>query len=1280
MVTFYSYQGGTGRTMALANVAWILAANGKRVLVADWNLDSPGLHRYFRPFIDPGALASAGGVVELVRRYEQATMQDVERPDDWHRDLARVSRHAFTIDWPHFPGGGGIDFLSAGTQDQNYARSIFERDWDEFYERFGGGQLFDALRGDMKAHYDYALLDSRTGWSDVAGICTVQLPDVLIDCFTFSEQGIGGAATVAANVRLLKGRRPVRVLPVPMRVDLAEKSRVEAGRFAARLRFGDLPDGLTPAERDTYWAAVEVPYQSFYAYEETLATFGDRPGARTSMLAAYETLTGYLTGGEVTGLPPLAEPLRLQTAARFVRATVRQEDTVALRYAVADRLWAEWIARVLQTAGVEVNLVTEGAGTDGRPMPPGRPLIVVSPANADQEQSRVLVDADLRPPLEVYVADVRRLRGQPAADSLFLAGQPEEVAVSRLLQLVGHPGDDFDRTRIGLRYPGRATQVFGAPLRNVQFSGREDELIALRDSLANTVRPAVSSGAAPVALLGMGGIGKTQLAMEYAHRFRNAYDVVWCITADPVPFIDTQLADLGRELGLTGIGSVDEQARTVLSALARGETAPRWLVVLDGAEDVAAVSRFLPSGPGGHVIITSRDGGWAERAETIELDVFSRRESVAHLRRRVPTMAPDVAGRLAEAVDDLPVALTVAGAWLAETGKPVAEYLSHLSEHGLAVLPPIWDRSLQVLEERSTAAYRLLQLCSVLAPEVALELVYGDRMAELLLAFDPLVSETMYRGALVQHLRRLALLTLDLHGGQIRVHKMLQHVVRQRMTPADRARTRREAHLVLAAARPAGEVDDPSNWRRFGRIWPHLEVARVGESGVEAVRRLIIDRVRYLWQCGALADGRRAGEDYVRRWELRRDTLVDPDERAVLDRQLLQLRFNLANILRDLADFDTSRPMDEAVLAEQRALLGGEHPHTLSTAGGLAADLRAQGRYQDAHRLAEQTGTAWVETFGKEHPGTLRALADLGVSLRLAGDFRAARDRDSETFERAGLVLGRSHSLTLATGGNLGRDLRDAGEYESSRTLLRDILQRHREAFGENSPATFAAMTNLAVSERAAGRAHEAAEHLELAYENLNQMLGPDAAATLMCRLSRAVSLLSSAEPASAEAELAELERRYADRFGSRHPYTLLCLHDRAAVARATGDLGTARELARRAADEFQVVLGLEHPYTMAAWTNLAVFAAEWGAVPQAYELLQPVAERAARVLGPDHPDAIRAEANVTLIRRDLLGPSPDEEQEVLQRLVRALGPAHPAVEAMRERRYLHRTLDPQPF
>ncbi|GIM94984.1 FxSxx-COOH system tetratricopeptide repeat protein [Paractinoplanes toevensis] len=1281
VVTFYSYKGGTGRTMALANVAWILAANGKRVLVADWDLDSPGLHRFFRPFIDPGALASSGGVVELVRRYEQATMQNVERPGDWHRDFARVSRHAFSIDWPHFPAGGVIDFLAAGNQDQNYARSIYERDWDEFYERYGGGQLFDALRDDMKAHYDYALIDSRTGWSDVAGICTVHMPDVLIDCFTFSEQGIDGAATVAANVTRLTGRRPIRILPVPMRVDLAEKKRADAGRLVARQRFTSLPAGMNPSERDAYWATVEVPYQPFYAYEETLATFGDRPGSRTSMLAAYETLTDYLTGGEVTGLPLMDESLRERTAARFVRAAVLPETTVALRHAPDDRLWAEWIARVLETAGVTVNLVTSGLDADSGAIPDGRLLTVISPANAEREEARVPRErTDPRAPLVVYVADVRPLRGQSDADSAFLVGQPEEIAITRLLKLVGHPVDNFDRGRVGLRYPGRATLLFNAPIRNVQFTGREDDLIELRSRLETTSSPVVLSGASPVALQGMGGIGKTQVAMEYAHRFRNAYDFVWWINSDPVTFIDTQLSELGRELGLPGGGSIVEQARAVLSALARGESLRRWLVILDNAEDVETVTRFLPRGPGGHVIITSRDAGWAERAESIQVDVFDRRESIAHLRRRVPAMRPDDAGRLADALGDLPIAVAAAGAWLADTGKPVAEYLGHLDEYGPSDLQPIWDLSLQRLKERSAAAYRLLQLCSVLAPEVALDLVYSDRMAELLRPLDPMVTETMYRGALVQQINRLALLKVDVSGGQIRVHRIVQHVVRQQMTSQQRDEARREVHLVLAAARPSGEVDDPGNWRRFQMIWPHLEVARVHQSLEEPVRRLIIDRLRYIWFAGGFNDGRRVGEDYVRRWEQLRETVTDPEARSVLSRQLLQLRFNLANIVRDQAEFETSREMDEAILTEQRRLLGDHHPHTLITAGGLGGDLRALGRYAEARKLDEETTAAWVEYFGEDHQRSLLALNNLAASLRFVGDFRAARDRSRQVFTRAGMILGPQHSVTLLAGGSLGRDLREAGEYEESVTLLRDILGRCRQAYGEEAPRTLNALTNLAVSERSAGRAQDAAQHLETAYETLNQVLGPFQPETLTCRLSRAVNLLAVGEAASAEAELLQMQRRYTERFGEEHPYTVSCLNNRAAVARARGDLTSARELALRAADSFEIVLGPEHPYTLAARMNQAIFMAEWGAVPQAHELLLPISARADQVIGPEHPDAVRCAANLVLMRRDLHGASPDEENEVLQRLIRALGVGHPAAEAMRERRYLHRTLDPHPY
>ena len=1281
VVTFYSYKGGTGRTMALANVAWILAANGKRVLVADWDLESPGLHRFFRPFIDPLAYDTAGGIVELVRRYEQATMVDAPRPEDWHREFASADRHAFTLSWRHFPSGGRLDFLPAGNQNQDYARSVYERDWDEFYTRYGGGQLFDALREDMKAKYDYALLDSRTGWSDVAGICTVHMPDILVDCFTFSEQGIDGAATVAAGVARQKGRRPIRILPVPMRVDLAEKKRADAGRLAARQRFTGLPSGMTPAEREAYWSTVEVPYQPFYAYEETLATFGDRPGSRTSMLAAYETLVGYLTDGEVQSLPPMEESLRESTAARFVRPTVLPETAIALRYAPDDRLWAEWISRVLRSVGVAVNPAPTGLDADSAPMPDGRPLTIVSPANVDAEEARVPRDrGDARTPLVVYVADVRPLRGQTEADSAFLVGQTEEVAASRLLQLLGHQMSTFDRERIGLRFPGRATLLFNAPIRNVQFTGREDDLDDLRTRLQTSASPVVLSGASPVALQGMGGIGKTQVAMEYAHRFRNAYDFVWWINSDPVTFVDTQLAELGRELGLTGGGTIADQARAALSALNRGTALPRWLMIFDNAEDIDAVTRFLPTGPGGHVVITSRDAQWSDRAETIQVDVFDRRESIAHLRRRVPTMRPDEAARLGEALGDLPIAVAAAGAWLADTGTPVSEYLTHLEQFVPDNLEPVWDLSLRRLAERSPAAYRLLQLCSVLAPEVALDLVYGDRMASLLEPLDPLVSETMYRGRLVQDINRLALLKLDVGTGTIRVHRIIQSVVRQRMTDEERDEARRQAHLVLAAARPSGEVDDPANWPRFQKIWPHLEVSRAWESHEEAVRRLVIDRLRYLWTSGGLADGQRAGEESVRRWSLLSDSTDDPAERLVLDRQSLQLRYNLANILCDRADFEQALRIDEEVVAAQRDLLGEHHPHTLITAGSLGRDLRALGRYADARKLDEQTVAAWVEYFGDDYPRTLNAQNNLATSLRMAGEIRAARDRSRQVYDRAMLIVGRTHTLTLTAGINFGRDLREAGEYDESITLLRDILARHRAVLGDSAPRTYGAMTNLAVSERSAGRSGEAAERLEIAYENLNQLLGPEAPETLFCRMSRAVNLLAIGEPRSAGNELVEVERHYRARFGEHHPYTVACVSNRAAVVRAMGDAAGARDLAAQSATEFDRTVGSDHPYTLAARMNQAIFMVEAGAVREGYELLEPLAERTSRVLGEDHPDAARCVANLVLMRRSLYGAAPEEHQEALRRLTAALGPTHPAVEALRERRYLHRTLDPHPF
>src|SRR4051812_7537453 len=149
VVTFYSYKGGTGRSMALANVAWILAANGKKVLVADWDLESPGLHRFFEPFLKAEAIETTSGVIDMIRTYEWETTRPVDRSSDWHKQFARTNQYAFSLDWDHFPKGGQLDFLSAGRQNKDYAAILPKTNWDDFYER-GGGAFLDALGADMR--------------------------------------------------------------------------------------------------------------------------------------------------------------------------------------------------------------------------------------------------------------------------------------------------------------------------------------------------------------------------------------------------------------------------------------------------------------------------------------------------------------------------------------------------------------------------------------------------------------------------------------------------------------------------------------------------------------------------------------------------------------------------------------------------------------------------------------------------------------------------------------------------------------------------------------------------------------------------------------------------------------------------------------------------------------------------------------------------------------------------------------------------------------------------
>jgi tetratricopeptide (TPR) repeat protein len=1274
VVTFYSFTGGSGRTMALANTAWILAANGKRVLVVDWDLESPGLYRFFHPFLDGPALDTGGGVIDLVRQFElaagddqqrlAAAGDDEERPEAWYAGLADLSTCAFPLRWRHFPDGGGIDYVSAGRQDDAYASSLGAMDWDAFYTK-GGGRFFDALRRHMAADYDYALIDSQTGLSDIAQICTTRLPDVVVDCFTLSDKGIEGAARAATAVRGM--RRPVRVLPVPMRVDLTEPERVEAGRSAARQRFSGLPAGLSDEERDAYWRHVQVPYQSTYAYEEMLATFTDLPGQLGSLLASYEQLTWYLTEGEVRSLPALEESLRYRTAGRFFRRTSAREGRVLLRYEREDLVWAEWITEILTSVGV---IVHDGSAQNTAT---ARELLIISTGRSAREAARRPTDpSTARAPLGVYVDDVYPVPAFAERNSAVLHGCTEEDAVDRLLRLVGHT--ETAQAGGALRYPGLPPAVFNVPPRGRHFTGREGILAALHQRL----RPADEAAprqCTPVALQGLGGVGKTQLAIEHAHRLKGAYDVVWWIACDQETSVETGILELGAALGITWSATGPDGSRAVLGALRRGEPHRHWLIVFDDAAGYDQVSPFLPQGAG-EVIITSRNQSWGDRVVPMPVDVFERPESVAHLRKRVDGLRKGDAASVAEVLGDLPIAVAAAGTWLVGTGTPVADFLRRVERDGPSMLAveAIWDLSLKRLRQQSIGAYRLLQLFSVLAPKIALALIYSDEMASALRPYDRSVADRYVRGSLVQEINRLALLKLDLAGGQIHVHRLLQRVVRERMTPEELREARHQVHLVLSRLSVNQDVDDPETWPRFRMLWPHLAVSQATTCRDREVRQLMIDRVRHFWLRGALEPGEALAREIETAWIGLAADWPDDDEGLELRRQIQYLRCNLANIVRDLGRFEAAHEIDLRVREAQTAPHADDHPLTLMNRNGIAADLRALGRYAEALDQDKATYDAWVERFGPVHSLTLNALNNLATSYRLAGDYKTALERDNEVYRlRRAIAENQRHPAVLHSASNVGRGLRDTGEYQQSAALLRDVARAYAETFGRGSRAAVSAATNLAVSLREAGRADEAAPLLEAAYERFNDSAGPANPHTLACRHSWALNLLATHRVEKAWAELQAIRDAYQQRLGARHPHTVVTVANLAMVARADGDPVLAQTLARSAAADLGAVLGARHPFALAAEMNLAVLVAEQGDRERAGERLRDVVAGLRHVLGPEHPDTLRAEANNALM-------TGEETEPVLGRFAARIGVAHPTVAALRDRRPLHRLLDPHPY
>lgn len=1334
IVTFYSFKGGTGRTMALANVAWILAANGKRVLIADWDLESPGLHRFFQPFMDARA-SDRPGIVDLVRRYAWA-MADAEiDPEALHRmepskesilsaisaiidqHIGRLDGYVIPLSW-QFPDDGALHFLSPGKQDNgDYHATLSSLNWDNFYDNLYGDRFLTVLRTYLKSKYDYVLIDSRTGHGDVADICTVHLPDMVIDCFTLTNQGIDGAAMIAKEIQQ-HSDRDITILPVPMRIDHAQIEKVNAGLGFAASLFAGLPAGMPDEERRHYWATVEVPYRPSYAYEETLATFYDRPGSLSGLLPYYERIAALITDGEISTLPPREEWLRLRTRLLFSRTQSSERLEVVLDFSPEDQLWAEWVSGVLANAEITVHWVDEVLARpdgDDEPEEPEEPEAVAQTVAIVSESYAARMDESppaTLPDLLICVTEARVPADLAAAPAVFLAGLPENRAADTLIdRLNGRRPAEPDSAVSTLSYPGGdRVQVQNIPTRNVNFTGRDKDLRQLRDEL-RTRRMAVFQ---PLTIHGPGGVGKTQVALEYAHRFRADYDIIWWMDCGQAQYVDASLADLGQQLREQFLvpvpeeGGVTEVCRQVLQTLSEGLSEKRWLLIYDNAEDVEQLTPLLPGG-GGHVLITSQNERWQDIGTALEVEKFRPEDSVSHLRRRLQGITEADASRIARELQDIPLGVAAAGALLAVTGMSVDEYLDRLGRretptypagHPLEAYPPqvakAWNLSLDELEVRSAAAARLLGICSVMAPEISQDLIDSQDMAETLRALDPTISEPSMIARLTRHVDLLALIKVDNNRRQIQVHRVVRALVSDRLSDEETAAARRAVHRMLVDAKPEGDVDDPQTWRRYRAIWPHLRPSEAMWSADTQVRQLLIERVRYLRQRDDLERGKRRAEEIQRAWRSMLSGIPDPElpgsERMVtgkpdpekaesLRRQLLRLQFNLANILRGSGEFDEARKVDQEVHEGQLELLGPDHLHTLQTRGSLAGDMRALGDYQAALDLDEVTYKSSRELFGDEFRGTLNAASNLALSYLLTGRFRQALAQDRQTLERRASVHGPTNPRTFNSGFAVARDLLEAGRYGEAVSRMETVWSQCRETLGDNDRTTLNARLLLGVALRCVGRPDAAADHIEWARVGLTRGFGRDSNDALAARLSQALNLLAMERYREAKAAAEEVLLVYEERLGDSHPHSLICRLDMATALCLEEDFVSAMTEAETAASGLQDRLGDDHPYTLAAQMVLATVLARQGQLRRARDLEEQVVIGRERVLREDHPDTLRCRANLLLTEQELnVDGAAGKRQEVLAALSALIGPEHPDVTTALSRGRLLSAIDPPPY
>ncbi|HYZ54496.1 MAG TPA: tetratricopeptide repeat protein [Streptosporangiaceae bacterium] len=574
------------------------------------------------------------------------------------------------------------------------------------------------------------------------------------------------------------------------------------------------------------------------------------------------------------------------------------------------------------------------------------------------------------------------------------------------------------------RRPEPAGQPVRLAPRPPLLAGRE-QLLAELDA-----RLLAGAGRGPrmVALCGLGGAGKTSVAVEYAHRYLAEVGLAWQFPAEDASVLGAGFGELAAQLGARDLVDTRDPVASVHAVLAAYPQ--EWLLLFDNAPDRESVAAYLPPAGSGRVLITSQNPSWPP-GQALDVPVLDVEVAASFLVNRAGDPDQHAATELATELGGLPLALEQAAAYIQASGGTLAAYLRLFRQRRDAMLArgeptgygktvaTTWSLAFERLEQSAPAAVGLLRLLACYAPEaIPLSLLLQPRPglsehlgAEVAAVLMPLLDDPLAASDAIAALRRYSLV-IPAGAGSISVHRLVQAVTADQMAAELAGQWRQAAAALLEAAIPA-DTDVPEGWPACAALLPHAEAALADESPGMA---------------------------------------------------------GLANYLGVTGSYATALELQQRVLSAQERVLGPEHPDTLATRHNLASWTGLAGDAAGARDQLAEVLPIQERVLGPEHPATLATWHNLAYWTGQAGDVAGARDQFAKLLPIRERVLGPEHPATLATWHNLAYWTGQAGDVAEARDQFAKLLPIFEQVLGPEHPETIAARNNLAYWCRQAGR------------------------------------------------------------------------------------------------------------------------------------------------------------------------------------------------------------------